>query len=247
MSLMPFFTPGGSGIQPGSFVFTGSSHIQHTPLSSTSPARTAGTWSFWVKCASGINQGLFIGFASGLSYSLAASVDDGRLTFNTRAGGITQASTTNLALLSGGNVWQHYVLRVDTAQGATANRFRWYRNNTLFADTVFSGALNSLHRFVVNGNTLRFGTGDFSSLFLTGKMAFIDFVDNSSPDPTAFGFQDGANWTRKPFAGAFGDYGFSLDGVNGFTDVGPNGLHFSGVSMTEAANIDYSDLPPYTT
>ena len=77
-------------------------------------------------------------------------------------------------------------------------------------------------------------------------MAFIDILDGVAALPTDFAFDNGGIWTRKPYAGSYGTYGIRLDGTTGFTDRA-NGRSFTGVNMTEADNIDFTDLPPYTT
>lgn len=146
------------------------------------------------------------------------------------------------------DAWHHYVFRYDSTQGTADNRIRIYRDGSLIADTAgFEGepSSNESHAFFSNGNTL--SLGNTAITFQNKRMAFIDVLEGVSAAPTDFAFDDGGTWTRMPYAGSYGTYGFSLDGTNGFNDVSGNGQHFTGVNMTIEDNLDDADLPPYTT
>jgi len=120
-----------------------------------------------------------------------------------------------------------------------------YVNNTLETDTdVNATELNQVTHFFQNSATAFIGALSASFNFFDGRLAFIDVLQDVSVDPTEFAFTNGSTWTRKPYQGSYGTYGFRLDGTALFQDTSGNGQHFTGTNM-DASNLDYSDLPPY--
>jgi hypothetical protein len=123
-----------------------------------------------------------------------------------------------------------------------------YFNGTLGVDnTPRNPALNQVHHLFNNGFFFWIGAkyDPFGTPF-PGKLAFIDVLEGVAALPTDFALSNGGVWTRKPYTGSYGTYGFRLDGSAGFNDVSGNGQHFTGVNMTAAANLDPADLPPFT-
>jgi hypothetical protein len=145
-----------------------------------------------------------------------------------------------------GDAWRHLVFRFDSTQGTADNRARMYVDGALLSDTTpIAIGLNEAHNLFNNSFQHQIGAWLDLGRYFDGKMAFIDVLEGVSAAPTAFGFDDGGTWTRQPYAGSYGTYGFSLDGTDGFNDVSGNGQHFTGVNMDET-NLDVADLPPYT-
>ncbi len=96
-----------------------------------------------------------------------------------------------------------------------------------------------------DGHTILVG-GDPTVPDFSKRLAFIDVLDGVAGQASDFAFTNVSTWTRKPYVGSYGSNGFRLDGSTGFTDSA-NGRSFTGTNMTEADNISFTDLPPYTT
>lgn len=143
------------------------------------------------------------------------------------------------------NAWHHWVLRFDSTQGTAADRVRMYRDGSQVGNSGTVPALNTTFRWFKNAIRFRIGNS-YSGGVTIGNIAFIDVLEGVSAAPTDFAFDDGGTWTRIPYAGSYGTYGFSLDGTDGFNDVSGNNQHFTGVNMTVADNLDDADLPPST-
>jgi hypothetical protein len=125
---------------------------------------------------------------------------------------------------------------------------RTYVDNVLQTDTAGSSGepgSNEANTLFSNGFQHQIGAWLDVSAFGNCKLAFIDVLEGVSADPTSFAFSDGGTWTRQPYVGSFGTYGFSLDGTDSFNDVSGNGQNFTGSNM-DASNLDLADLPPYT-
>jgi hypothetical protein len=131
-------------------------------------------------------------------------------------------------------------MRYDSTQGTADDRLRFYLDGALLDDSGTAPGASEQHRLFAD--TWIHNIGDE----IVGKLAFIDVLEGVSADPTAFAFDDTGTWTRMPYAGSYGTYGFSLDGTDGFNDVSGNGQNFTGVNM-DASNLDLADLPPFTT
>ena len=137
-------------------------------------------------------------------------------------------------------VWDHYLFTVDTTQTIPGDRVKIYRNGTLLSPSVeVPPALDFAARLLASG--------DVMSLFVysedgPAKFAFVEFVTGSAPGPDAFAFDDNGTWTRKPYTGARGSYGFLLDGSDGFNDASGNGHHFLADGEID---LDPNDLPPH--
>lgn len=236
----------------GSYVFNGVDEYLSRTLSTTSPTTTLFTYSMWIKIIA-FNTGNFVSpwcvsnDPTNDQYIATTLSDAPDLTSIFQDAGANVWDESDLDTNATGS-WHHVVWRYDSTAGA-GNRIRIYKDGTLLV--VFSATNPSasepaaiftdafLHQIGVDLS----GVSTFANM----KIAFIDVVDGASLDPTSFAFDDGGTWTRMPYTGSYGTYGFSLDGSDGFNDVGPNGQNFTGVNMTTGANIDTGDLPPYTT
>lgn len=236
---------------PASMVFNGTDESLQRTLATTSPSTTIATISMWLKVAatsgimgffqtspfSGVSPSLFIDFdvTPGFVFLSDWNEDWGE-------------DTTIVAAL---NTWEHWVFRYDSTQATADNRIRFYKNNALITDVNDASppALNADHGIFVDGQPMRIGRASSSVIpgvtRFHGSLAFIDVLEGVSQDATAFAFDNGGTWTRKPYAGSYGTYGFSLDGSDLFNDVSGNGQHFTPTGM-DASNLNTSDLPPYT-
>lgn len=237
--------------QPASFVFNGTDENIQRVLSTSSPNTTIFTYSLWVKSAAAGDVELINVGASGVTdnsdhvYFYLEDIGTSDLVnVLQETGNVIDwiEEPVGGSLTTG--VWRHFVFRYDSTQGTAANRIRIYVNGTVLSDAANPApSASEAHRLFTNGRTHGIGRTGFGRM--NGKLAFIDVLEGVSADPTAFAFDDGGTWTRMPYAGSYGTYGFSLDGTDGFNDVSGNGQNFTGVNM-DASNLDVADLPPYT-
>lgn len=253
MNFLPGWNPGFMGVaaaaappaQPASIAFNGTDEYLSRVLSTSGASTTIVTLSFWTKVPA------FSGFDSlfgsfGEESAFFSFFDDFDNSINAATFGVGDWFAFPSGLTLPTDTWEHWVIRVDTTQGTTANRVRFYQNGTQRTDSQEDVSQNEATCFFISGNEIVIGEDLVEPNPFPGKLAFIDVLEGVSADPTAFAFSDGGTWTRKPYAGSYGTYGFSLDGTDGFNDVSGNGQHFTGVNM-DASNLDTADLPPYTT
>lgn len=258
MSFLPGMFPGGAlmggvaaGPPPASFVFNGTNEALTRTLSTSGASTTIFTYSLWVKVIayeSGacelfqvINaptNSQWILSNIGASGDLFGMLQDaGSDDWSETATGLTPDVATG--------TWEHWVIRYDSTQGTADNRIRFYRNGTLLSDTGTQPGASEAHRLFANGYQHQIGAYLDVSQFGNMKLAFIDVLEGVSADASAFAFDDGGTWTRMPYAGSYGTYGFNLDGTDSFNDASGNGQHFTGMNM-DASNLDLADLPPWT-
>ena len=245
---------GGGAFTGGSYIFNGSNERLQRTFSTSSPELRIMTASLWAAVETYDNLGgpdFFVlnGCTSAGDDSGWAIVDqlggpggDPGLSYFDEREFVIDAALASLPTVS---AWNHYVLRIDTTQGASANRVRQYKNGTLLTQDDSSAFSNDEVNWFVNGAVHYWGA-DANPSYADGKLAFIDMVYGASHAPTDFAFDDGGTWTAKTFVGSYGTYGYRLDGTDGFNDVSGNGLNFTGSNMTIGANIDTGDLPPYS-
>ena len=129
------------------------------------------------------------------------------------------------------NAWYHIVLRIDTTNSTTDDRFRIYLNGEQITDYVTNDGTTSQNLDTwVNDTTFDqyIGKAGYNNLYMDGYLAEINFVDGSSLDPSSFGFTDPVTsiWMPKRYEGTYGTNGFYLD--------------FADNSSTAALGIDKS-------
>lgn len=234
------------------FVFPGAGGACfYATQSTSSPNRRTLTISLWAKVANFAAYQVLVGadtddnnFADFLFY-LASG--DGMGCFEFIAGVDAIDEGAGGSLTDGDNAWHHWVERVDTTSATADDRWRIYKDGTLWADTgVMPSPQNVQTSIFLSGRPLIFGSSETaasSSDFLGGKLAFMDFVEGASLAPTDFAFNNGGVWTRKKFTGSYGTNGFGLDGSSGLNTTFGKAYTFS---QTGTITISSSDLPPYT-
>lgn len=232
---------------PASFVFNGTNEALVRVMSTTAASDRVITWSCWIKVLSydGGSCDFFQALSADEAHFFVWKISDSGDLIELFQDAVWGEEASGLAVNVPLNTWEHWVLQLDSTQAVADNRVRFYRNGTLQADTATA-------QIVLNGTNLMFNDGSEIQLggeldigfFTHQKLAFVDVLEGESKLPTDFAFLNGAVWTRKPYVGLRGNYGFLLDGTDGFNDVSGNNQHFSGVNM-DATNLDTADLPPH--
>lgn len=224
-----------------SYVFDGVDDLLYHQWASTATNAERRVWtvSMWVKLnLSNDDALLWQGLnAAETQYTDSAIDSDGvSLSQNDEVG-------VFMAAPPGNNVWTHYVFRVDTTLASAASRFRIYRNGSLLSpDTLTAPSQNMLTMMFLSGGFFDIGGWGDIPEFAAGRLAFLDVVSGQSLGPDEFAFDNGGTWSRKPYTGSYGNFGFSLDGSDGFNDVSGNGFHFNNEGGVQ---LDFDDLPPY--
>jgi hypothetical protein len=201
--------------------------------------RTTWTWSGWVKRGTFSNSSVF-GTQSAVTgvprASMGFTSDAFDIQFNPTGSAWTVTLTTTQVFRDPA-AWYHLVIAVDTTQGTTSDRIKFYVNGsqvTAFSTATYPTAsinlpinLNQAHQICADG----LGTSNFD-----GEMAEINFVDGQALTPTAFGASSIYNqWLPKKYAGTYGTNGFYLP----FTNTTPTTTYagsFNG--STQYLNVD---------
>lgn len=228
---------------PASFIFNGSNERLSTVLSVSSPTLTSFTVSFWARQAAAGRDVMVTNPGNGGTAIFFDDSDDSINADNAPGNGDWFEFADGLTIPL--NTWEHWVVRFDSTQGTQDNRLRFYQNGTLLSDsTVEDVGSNEASDLFVNGVDLLIGAG--ATDFFSGRLAFVDVLDGVSAAPTDFAFSDGGTWTRIPYAGSYGNNGFGIDGSDGFNTTAGQSFAFTGNNMTVGDNLDFEELPPFT-
>src|SRR6056300_808312 len=150
--------------------------------------------------------------------------------------------TTN-RLFRDTNAWYHIVLRVDTTQSTSSDRYRLYINGV--QETSFSTETQPSQNANLGTNFSTFSIGDdsYGSSDYDGSMAHIHYTDGQSYAPTTFGETDATTGIWKPKTApsvTYGTNGFFLKFENSGafgTDSSGNANNFT-VNGTMTQTID---------
>jgi hypothetical protein len=142
--------------------------------------------------------------------------------------------TTN-RLFRDTNAWYHIVLRVDTTQATSSDRYRLYINGV--QETSFSTETQPSQNANLGTNFSTFSIGDdsYGSSDYDGSMAHIHYTDGQSYAPTTFGETDATTGIWKPKTApsvTYGTNGFFLK----FENSGAFGTDSSGNGNTFTVN-----------
>jgi hypothetical protein len=146
--------------------------------------------------------------------------------------------TTN-RLFRDTSAWYHVLLRVDTTQATSSDRYRLYINGV--QETSFSTATYPSQNADLGTNFSTFSVGDdsYGTAHFDGYFAEVVYCDGQSLDPTSFGEFDEDSptiWKPKDVSGlTFGTNGFYLDFENASSlgaDVSGNSNNFTVNNLT---------------
>lgn len=191
-------------------------YLSHTPAQAGD--RTTWTWSGWIKRWQLGNSGAV--FSSASLADIINFPSENGITF--AIGNTTGSITTNHlssapALFRDVSDWMHVVAVWDSNNLNSTDRMRLYVNGvriTNFSLETYpsQGAQSGINNTIVHAIGRREST---SSLYYSGYLSDIHFIDGQALDATAFGeFNGDGIWAPKPYGGTYGDNGFYLE----FTD-----------------------------
>ena len=240
----------GAPYAPASMVFNGSDEVLTRKNATSSPTASTAKFTFSVWMSTVNAGGVFLTsysddffdatqilFTSGGQFVARVFVDN--------VAGIQEFADTGTVIVDG--TWHHYLCRYDNTQASAPDRIRFYVDGVFQAnfltDTGSEPSLGEAHSMFADGFGLDLGNLSVGS-FAEKTLAFVDILDGVSEPPESFAFDNGGTWTRKPYVGSYGKYGFKLDGTDTFNDASGNHQNFTGTNM-DASNLDTGDLPPY--
>ncbi len=198
------------------FSYEESTHMSRTP-SSTGDRRTF-TFSTWLKRSRDDNDaffGVYVNSSTEAAMKFGEGTHSGRLQIYNYTGSFTVNVQTS-ARYRDPTSWYHIVMRVDTTQGSSNNRVRFYVNGTLNDNSTNNSNTQPSQShttfFNTSGNTNYVGWyGNSATNRFDGYMAETILVDGQSYDASYFGeFKNGV-WIPKDYHNTTGNYG-----TNGF-------------------------------
>ena len=204
-----------------------SSYLSWTPTSAGN--RRTWTWSGWVKKATNdIQQPLFYnGVDGGAEHGIRFRNDDNSLDFFRYSGGYTYRLRTS-ALYRDTSAWYHIVAVLDTTQGTSSDRVKLYVNGEQITSFQTATYPSQNAEFETN-NTVIHRIGNFSTSYLDGYLAEVNFIDGQALDPTSFGeFKSGVWIPKDPSNLTYGTNGFRLSFQNDTVSEGFNTALYRG-------------------
>lgn len=242
--------------------FRASASANITRTFASNGTRTTWTWSGWVKRgALGSNQCILGGGTSGSNYFTMWFTSGDIIQINEYQGANNvDLQTTQVFRDPSG--WYHIVLVYDTTQSTSSNRVKLYVNGSQV--TALSTATYPSQNFtsLINSTTTNYMArinSSYSSYYLDGYLAEVNFVDGSALTPSSFGTTDPTTgvWTYQKYSGSYGTNGYylSFSDTSALTTSSNAGLgkDFSGngnywttnnISITAGATYDaMTDVP----
>ena len=216
-----------------------------SPILSRTPssAGNRGIWtvSVWVKKANPTKRTVLFGTPGSDNNSTMSFIfhQDSGVRFGVNSFNVF--TTTNTFKMRDPSAWMHLVLRIDTSQGSSDNRTKFYINGERF--TNFDGNnLNSISngfQYGWNNTILHFLGAENAGTpadFMDGCIAEFYNIDGQSLGPTEFGeTNDNGVWIPKKYEGSYGTNGFKLEFKNSGslgTDTSGNGNNFTATNFT---------------
>jgi hypothetical protein len=219
----------------GSLRFEGKSAPSYLSRTFTAGSNTTWTLSWWFKPDNVTNNNGTLPYffaTSGNTYIRQQSGQNYQIEGNLRGGGGTNYFFSYAPLLRDTSAWYHCVIAVDTSQGTSSNRVKFYLNGE---QQTTAGSLG-LNYPPLNHNTQvntavahRLGAHPSapSSYAFSGYMSDINFVDGSQLNATSFGETKSGIWIPKEYSGSYGTNGFHLEFAGNANDTSGNGNNWT--------------------
>lgn len=222
------------------FRSSASAYLNRTP--SVAGSQTTFTFSAWVK------RGSLGGSGAGILYSgaFASSNDstgiqfrgDDTLQIFQNSGSTTVLNKITTQVFRDPSAWYHLVITFDTTNATAEDRVRIYINGVRV--TAFSTNTNIPQNTNTYYNSTSYGNRifrDWSTNYLDGYLAEVNFIDGQALTPSSFGETDAVTgvWKPKRYSGTYGTNGFRLNFSNG-TSTTTLGYDSSGNSNNWTTN-----------
>ena len=191
------------------------------------------TWSGWVK-----RSALTIGAYSTLFNAGTANTDS--LVWNNTGdtlrfwlNGASSADLVTTQQFRDPSAWYHIVIAIDTTQSTAANRILMYVNGvqvTAFTTATYPTQNYTFTKLNTSGQSAYLG-GIGASLFFSGYMTEVNFVDGQQLAATSFGATSTTTgvWAPIQYTGTYGTNGFYLNfSDNSNTTAATLGKDYSG-------------------
>jgi hypothetical protein len=178
-----------------------SAYFSRTPSSAGN--RKTWTWSGWVKKSGfGLTQPLFNAHSSGsLRFRIFFTPSETLAIDSDATAGINLITTQ---VFRDPSAWFHLLVAMDTAQATAANRCKVYVNGveiTSFSTSSYP-VLNA--EFSINSTVVahQIGAETINSVYFSGYLANVEFVDGQQLTPSSFGeFDANGVWQPKAYSG----------------------------------------------
>jgi hypothetical protein len=219
------------------FNYSDSSYLSRTP--SVSGNRRTWTWSAWVKLsniASDIN-GVTPLFAQ--HYSSGTTSRDYIQLYENKIwldfSNATSGSFRSTRLLRDPSAWYHLVMAVDTTQGTSTNRLKFYVNGEEVAWSTANYPSQNYETAVnLSGTQMRIGGQTEGGYYISGYLAEVNFIDGLQLTASSFGENNSTTgaWQPKEYTGSYGTNGAYLK----FTDSSATTASTLGKDYSSNAN-----------
>jgi hypothetical protein len=195
------------------FKASASTYLTRTGIAASN-AKLA-TYSFWLKRGNvTTGQWIFTGGGSGAISLIGFNGASDQLSVLNSDTGAEGNITT--AVFRDPAAWYHFVIAIDTTQGAPIDRVKIWVNGVLQVAPITAGGLVQNASWNFNtANTLNIGRYPGAS-YTDGYLAEVNFIGSQALDPSYFGYFDSITniWQPKKYTGSYGNNGFYLP----FTD-----------------------------
>ena len=219
------------------FNFADSAYMHFTPSSAGN--RRTFTVSFWFKIHAPNSGGQAI-MSAGSNSKITFYNNNIYVDIGDAGSASTVEYTYNSILYRDPSAWKHFVMKVDTTQGATADRVTIYNDGAeMTTYTVPAGLAQNEETEFNNASQQNIGKNNANSWYPNIYLAEYHMVDGTALGPDSFGEvdEDYGHWKAKKYSGSHGTNGYHLD----FKDSSNLGNDAAGSNNFTVSNITASD------
>ena len=227
-----------------------STQIENTNLGTSPTSRKIATISFWFKRSKLSDSGMITMGYSGTGASASGFAI--RFKSSHQLGVENQINNSLVWDIKPTRVfrdvasWYHIVTAIDTTQGTSSDRVKFYINGVQETDLETTSYPSQNYDNLFNYNKVRIGAWDGNGYYngFDGYIADFYSIDGQALDPSYFGYTESQTglWRPKRYEGTFGNNGHHLD-FRDNSSASNLGLDRSGNSkdFNNVSNISVSD------
>jgi len=228
-----------------------SAYLSRTP--STAGNQALWTASMWIKRGNLGNHYFFGAQTTGSEIGSFQFTSADKLLVNNKVGSTTGVVLNTDMVFRDTSAWYHIIVVYKGDESTASNRAKIYVNGALVSTTV-TESLTTGNGFLNSANPHGVGrVGSYTSLFLDGYLAEVNFVDGQALTPDNFGETgDYGEWKPIEYTGTYGTNGFYLDfktsgslgnDANGSNNWTPNNLSATDQMLDSPTN-NFCTLTP---